>query len=216
MQMNKTKKLAIMAMLAAMAYISVFFFRIPAVAFLKYEPKDIIITLGGFILGPLSSVSISLIVSTVEMVSISDTGWIGLLMNFISTVAFAGTASFIYSKRKSFFSAIIGLLAGCIAMTTLMLVWNYLITPLYLGVPRETVSGMLLPIFLPFNLVKSGIDSTLTMMIYLPLSDALRHSRLFSDIGSEKIKINKKSNLIFVYSILVIILGTCVSYILLK
>ena len=38
-----------------------------------------------------------------------------------------------------------------------MLLWNYLITPIYMGMDREEiVVPMLIPVFLPFNLVKAA------------------------------------------------------------
>lgn len=46
---NKTKKITTTAMLCAMAYIMAMIGRVPVVLFLKYDPKDIIITLGGLI-----------------------------------------------------------------------------------------------------------------------------------------------------------------------
>lgn len=50
---ERTKKLTTLAMLCALAYIAVAVFRIPVVLFLKYDPKDVIIAIGGFIYGPL-------------------------------------------------------------------------------------------------------------------------------------------------------------------
>ena len=42
------KEMVLIAMLAAIAYVIVACIRIPVVLFLKYEPKDVIITIGGF------------------------------------------------------------------------------------------------------------------------------------------------------------------------
>ena len=74
MKRNSIKKMVSLAMFAAIAYVIVSVIRIPVVLFLKYEPKDVIITVGGFIFGPMASFIISLVVSLLEMVSISDTG----------------------------------------------------------------------------------------------------------------------------------------------
>ena len=49
---TNVKTLAVMAMLCAIAYVLLVVARVP-VAFLTYEPKDAIITIGGFMLGPL-------------------------------------------------------------------------------------------------------------------------------------------------------------------
>ena len=119
-------------MLCAVAYVMVVIGRIPVVLFLKYDPKDIIITLGGLIWGPLTSCIVSVIVSLIEMVTISENGILRCIMNVISTCSFACTASFIYRKRHTLSGAVIGLSAGSIAMVLVMLLWNYLITPFYI------------------------------------------------------------------------------------
>ncbi|MGN1344084.1 MAG: ECF transporter S component, partial [Traorella sp.] len=88
---TKTKKLTMIAMLVAAAFVAVSLFRIPIVLFLKYEPKDVIITIGGFLFGPLTAFLVSLFVSIIEMFTISDTGIIGAIMNLLSSCAFACT-----------------------------------------------------------------------------------------------------------------------------
>ena len=175
---DSIRKMVLIAMLAAIAYIIVAYIRIPVILFLKYEPKDVVITIGGFLLGPMASFIISLVVSLVEMVTVSDTGPIGCLMNLISTCSFACTASLIYKRRHNLKGAILGLLAGSVTMIAVMLLWNWLITPLYMGTPRETVEEMLLPMFLPFNTLKAGLNSALVLCLYKPLTSALRRTRL--------------------------------------
>lgn len=82
---NNTKKITTTAMLSAIAYVIVVVGLIPVVLFLKYDPKDIIITLGGLIWGPMTSLIVSVIVSLIEMVTISENGVLGCIMNIIST-----------------------------------------------------------------------------------------------------------------------------------
>lgn len=109
---SKTQKLTTVAMLCAIAYVVMVVGRIPVVLFLKYDPKDVIITLGGLIWGPLTSFSVSVIVSVIEMLTVSETGILGCIMNIISTCSFACTASFIYRKKHTLLGATMGLLAG--------------------------------------------------------------------------------------------------------
>lgn len=172
------KKLVLLAMLAAVSYMIVAMIRIPAVAFLNYEPKDVVITIGGFLLGPWASFVVSFVVSALEMVTISSTGPIGGLMNLLSTCAFACTAAFVYKKRRTMFGAICGLALGTVTMIGVMLLWNWLITPLYMGVSRKMVEGMLLTVFLPFNALKACLNSALVLMLYKPLVSALRRTGL--------------------------------------
>ena len=182
--------MAAVAMFAALSFVSVLIAKvIPNVAgFLSYEPKDAVIVIAGLLYGPLTSVLISVIVSLIEMLTISSTGPYGFLMNVISTCAFAVPAAWYYQKHKTQKDAVIGLCFGVITMVVAMLLWNYIITPFYMGVSRETVAGMLMSVFLPFNLVKGGINAGLTLLLYKPVVGALRKAGLAqpSSTGSDK------------------------------
>jgi riboflavin transporter FmnP len=180
------KRLVLLGVFAALAFGAVALIRIPAVAFLKYEPKDVIIVIAGFILGPLATVIISLLVAIIEMFTISETGIIGCVMNLLSSVCYACTASAIYKQRRTLSGAVGGLALGSLAMVAVMLLWNWLITPLYMGVTREAVEGMLLPMFLPFNGVKALLNSALVLCLYKPLITALRKTRLIAAPSSQK------------------------------
>ena len=185
-----TRYMAAVAMFAALSFVSVLIAKvIPNVAgFLSYEPKDAVIVIAGLLYGPLTSVLISVIVSLIEMLTISSTGPYGFLMNVISTCAFAVPAAWYYQKHKTQKDAVIGLCFGVITMMVAMLLWNYIITPFYMGVSRETVAGMLMSVFLPFNLVKGGINAGLTLLLYKPVVGALRKAGLAqpSSTGSDK------------------------------
>ena len=174
MKHNSVKKMVSLAMLAAIAYLIVSLVRIPVVLFLKYEPKDVIITIGGFLFGPMASFIVSAVVSLLEMVTISETGFIGCIMNLLSTCTFACTAALVYKKWHTHKGAIAGLALGSVLMVGAMLLWNWLVTPWYMGADRATVEGLLLPAFLPFNLLKAGLNSALTLSLYKPLVTALR------------------------------------------
>lgn len=184
MKHEQIKKLCIMAMLCAIAYVVMAVVKIPVVLFLKYEPKDAIITFGGFLYGPLAALLISAIVSFIEMLTVSDTGWIGFVMNVLSTVSFACTASLIYRKKHTLTGAIIGLACGVVAMVAVMIGWNYLLTPLYMGTPRADIAAMLLPVFLPFNLLKGVLNAAIILLLYRPLVQGLRSAKLFPESSS--------------------------------
>ena len=185
-----TRYMAAVAMFAALSFVSVLIAKvIPNVAgFLSYEPKDAVIVIAGLLYGPLTSVLISVIVSLIEMLTISSTGPYGFLMNVISTCAFAVPAAWYYQKHKTQKDAVIGLCFGVITMVVAMLLWNYILTPFYMGVSRETVAGRLMSVFLPFNLVKGGINAGLTLLLYKPVVGVLRKAGLAqpSSTGSDK------------------------------
>lgn len=212
---TKTRKMTTIAMICAVAYAIMAVCRIavvPSAPFLNYDPADIVITIGGFIYGPLAAFAASLIVATIEMFTVSDSGIIGMIMNVISTCGFACTASLIYKKKKSILTAVIGLFVGVFVMTGLMLLWNYLITPIYMGQSRELVASMLVPIFLPFNLIKGGLNSAATFLLYKPLVTALRRAKLLEI--SEENKVTKKGMKIGFTLVSLLVLITCILIIL--
>lgn len=173
---SNAKKITIIGMLCAVTYAVMAVGRIPVVLFLKYDPSDVVVTLGGLIWGPMTSCTVSVLVAVVEMVTVSDTGILGCIMNIVQTVSFAGTASWIYRKRRTLSGAVTSLSAGCAVMVLVMMLWNYLITPIYMGYPREAVADLLLPVFLPFNLLKGGLNAALTFLLYKPVVTALRRT----------------------------------------
>lgn len=176
-------------MLCAMAFVCVVCIHISidsAAPFLTYDPKDAIIAIGGFIFGPACVVMMALVVSFAEMLFISSTGLIGMVMNILSTVCFAATASFVYTKKRTLPMAIAALVLGVIFQCSVMLLWNYFITPFYMGIPRSAIAQMLLPTFLPFNLIKSTANSVITMLIYKPAVNALRKASLVPHSDTSK------------------------------
>ena len=183
---RSTRRLTLTAMLAAMAYVAMLVTRpLPSIAgFLSYDLKDVVIAIAGFQMGVVPALIITLVVSLIEMVTVSSTGPIGLLMNVLSTGAFVLPAAILYQRNRKLKSAAVGLALGVLLMTAVMLAWNYIITPLYMNVPRAVVAGMLLPTFLPFNLVKGGLNAGITMLIYKPVTDALRRAGLLAPSAS--------------------------------
>lgn len=208
---SKTRKLTTIGMLCALAYVVTAVGRVPIVLFLKYDPKDVIIAIGGLIFGPLTSASVALIVSFVEMFTVSENGILGFLMNVISSCSFACTAAFIYKKKHKLSGAVAGLLCGCGCMVTVMLLWNYLIAPIYMGYPREAVAELLLPAFLPFNLIKGGLNAAITMLLYKPVVTALRRSHLLESQSASVAKPDKNIGIVLVS---LLIIATCVLLIL--
>lgn len=179
--MNKTKRMTTTALLCALSYIAMFISRFlpplfAAFPFLKYDPKDAIIVVGGFLYGPAAAFIISLVVSIIEMISVSGTHIIGCIMNIASTCAFACTASIVYARYRSLRGGLTGLILGTVCAVATMMILNYGLTPLYTGMSREAVASLLIPAILPFNIIKCVLNSALVMLIYKPIVRVLRRS----------------------------------------
>lgn len=174
------KSLTSLAMLTALAYIVMIMSKaLPQVSdFLQLDLKDTVICIGGFLFGPMAAAISSIVVAAIEMFTYSDTGVIGCIMNMISTCAFCCTASFLYKKLHTQKGAVISLACGVVVLTVVMLLWNYLITPLYMKIDRDVVASMLPTVFLPFNLVKGGLNMAITLLLHKPVVTALRKAHL--------------------------------------
>ena len=183
-----------LAMLTAVAFVVMLLSKmLPSVnGFLDFDFKDVVICISGFIYGPLAAALVSIVVALIEMFTISHTGPIGLLMNILATCSFCCTATFVYKKHHTMRGAVLGLSLGTVVLVAVMLLWNYLVTPIYQGVPRDVVAAMLPTVFLPFNLVKGGMNMAATLLLYKPIVTALRKAGLVapSSSGGQGKKLN--------------------------
>ena len=181
-----TKTITTLAMLSGIAYVVMLVSKLlPSVnGFLDFDFKDVVICIGGFTFGPVAAAVMAIVVAFVEMITISTTGLIGFVMNVLATRGFCCTATFIYKKRHTMVGAVLGLGLGVVVLTVVMLLWNYFLTPIYQGLPREAVADMLVPIFLPFNLAKGGMNMAATLLLYKPVVTALRKAGLVASSQS--------------------------------
>lgn len=170
---ERTVKLAKLSMLAAISLVLVLLIRIPfpLMPMLEYDLADVPILIGGFAFGPLAGLALTFVVSFIQAFFLGGNGIFGFFMHFVATGAFVLSAATIYKKNKTRKYAAIGLVCGTILMTASMLLWNLLITPLFLeGVTMQDVMAILLTVFLPFNLLKAGLNAVITFATYKVIS----------------------------------------------
>ena len=206
------KKISVTAVLCALAYLCMFVFRFK-VSFLTFDFKDAILSVIAFLYGPLYGVVSALVVALTELITVSDTGLYGFIMNFLSSAAFAGVCGIFYKYKRTLFGAIIGALCGMFTMTAVMLIANIFITPLYMKVPQSVVIGMIPSLLLPFNLLKGAFNAAITMIIYKPITSALKKTGLMSGRGGTH---KGKFALLSVVSVIVIVIATVIILYLLK
>jgi len=167
--------------MAAMACLLMLVVRVPVMPlapFLTYDPKDVIVVIGGFMFGPWAAVTIAVISAFVEMF-FSETWLWGFVMNVTSSLAFAVPAALIYKFRRTLGGAIAGLAVGVAVVVPVMLAMNVLVVPLFMPfVERADVIGMLAGVFLPFNAIKYGLNAAFALVVYKPIIRALRAAGL--------------------------------------
>ena len=202
---NRIFRISAIAIFIAIAYISSLLFPIK-VQFLTLDIKDAFITIGALYFGPLAGIIVSAAVSLLEFLWGSSTGVYGLIMNFLGSAAFSAVAALIYTRRKSLVNAVFSLICACVTMVVVMLAANLVITPLFMasrGMTVQAVEKMILPLLLPFNAIKSILNAALVLLLYKPISIALKKARL----GNGEItgnRMNKNSIIVAVIAIVLI------------
>ena len=179
-------------LLGAMAVI-LYYIEIPVVAFYKLDVSTLPAILAGFAMGPMQGMAVIVIKNLVHMLGTS-TACVGELADILMSGAFVVTASLFYRRRKTRRGALEAMLLGIAAMTVAGVLVNYFILiPAYqtlMNLPLEAIIGMgqaavpavdsalklVLLITAPFNVLKGGVLSALTYLLYKRVSPLL-HSR---------------------------------------
>ncbi len=165
----KLKKIVALGIFAAISIVGIMLIRFsvfPQVEFLEYDPADIPIFISTFAFGTVPGLLLTVVVSVIQGFTVSaQSGIIGIVMHIVATGSFVICAGIIYNKKKTRVRGYAALLFGTLVMTGVMVIWNLVMTPIHMGVPRAVVVG-LLPYIIAFNLFKAGLNSILTAVLY--------------------------------------------------
>ncbi|MDO5708571.1 MAG: ECF transporter S component [Coriobacteriales bacterium] len=169
-----TKRIAVTALFCAVAAICTLFIEfpiLPGVTFLKYDPSAIPALIAGFAFGPGTGAVVSILPYLVHLAT--ESGLYGTFMAIVATITLVVPASIVYQRNTTMRGAITGLVVGAVVCLVCCILANIVVTPLYMGAPRETVIGMIVPVLLPFNVLKIAINCTITALVYKPISKAI-------------------------------------------
>lgn len=176
-----TKRLTRLAMLCAASIVLVWaihFPLFPQAPFLEYDPADVPVLIASFLYGPWWGLGVTVVVSVIQGVTVSQaSGFIGIVMHILATGAFSIAAGLIYRRWHSIRGALAALVAGSCVMAAVMAGCNLVFTPLFMGQPLQSVVAMLVPVIIPFNLAKAGINSAAVFIVYKPISRLFEGSR---------------------------------------
>lgn len=168
-----TKQMVTMALMCAIGVILSFveFPLLPGVTWLKFDASNMPAMVVGFGFGPGAGVAVGIVIAIIHGLLMAD--FTGALMNILTVTCFVLPAAIMYSKKRTYPIAIAGLVLSIIAATIGAIVGNLIVTPMWLGVPLDAVIAMIIPILIPFNLVKGLINVVLTLIIYKSISNLI-------------------------------------------
>ncbi len=168
-QHQKILRITQMGVLAAVSIVLVLLIRIPifpSAAYLEYDMADVPILLGAFLLGPAAGLEILFVASAIQAFFLGGNGIIGLIMHFCASGVLILVAALVYRRGENNKSMILGLVLGSLAMTLCMIPLNLIFTVHFFGVPHDVVVAGLIPVTIPFNLIKAGLNSLLLFLVY--------------------------------------------------
>ena len=192
--------IAVTGMLSAIAFILMFLdFSVPFMpSFIKLDISELPALIGSFAMGPVCGVLVCLIKNLIHL-TMSSTGGVGELSNFVLGVAFVLPAGLIYRCKKSKKGAVIGALVGALLMAVFSVVSNYYVVyPFYYNfMPEEAIIGAynailqvvskdaqitgILPCLIgfnmPFTFFKGVISVVITLFTYKHISPLLKGDR---------------------------------------
>lgn len=168
-----TRQLVVMALMCAISVLLSFveFAIFPAAAWLKYDASFVPAMICGFAYGAGPGMAVGLI-SVVLHALMSGNFW-GAVMNALVVCGYVIPAALVYKLMRTWKGAIIGLVLSFVAAIALAIVGNLLVTPIYAGMPMEAVADMIVPILLPFNIMKAALNSVITLAIYKAISNLI-------------------------------------------
>ncbi len=187
----ETGKMTKIAMLSAVAYGLMFLeLAIPIFpGFLKLDISDVPAVIAGFAMGPMAAVTVELIKNLLHA-TMTTTGGVGELANFVIGVAMVAPASWIYMRNKTKKGALIGMVVGTLSMAIVGALANLLVLlPFYAQfMPLEEIVAwsaqannaivdiktLVLFGITPFNIFKGVVVFGVTYPIYKRLSGILR------------------------------------------
>lgn len=168
-----TKQMVIMALMCAIGALLSFveFPLLPGVTWLKFDASNMPAMVVGFGFGPGAGVAVGIVIAIIHGLLMAD--FTGALMNILCVTCFVLPVALMYHKKRTYPVAIAGLVLSIIAATLAAIVGNLILTPMWLGVPLDAVIAMIIPILIPFNLLKGLINAVLTLIIYKSISNLI-------------------------------------------
>ena len=176
-----TKNIAGMAVFSAVSFV-IYLLEIPIFAstpasFLQLDFSNVLVMLGGFMYGPIPALIVCLVKEALHL-TVTTTGGVGELANFIITTCYVLLPSIVYKKRKGFKTVVLVLIIACVIQSLVSLLVNKFINfPFFMGgapfVPNEISEQAFLELWgyvLAFNAIKSVAVSIVTIVLYKRIS----------------------------------------------
>ena len=161
-------------------------------SFIKFDFSELPALIAAFSMGPVSGISVCLIKNLINL-TMTTTGGVGELSNFLLGVCLVLPAGLVYKYHKTRLAAFLSALMGSFIMAVVSLPLNYYLTyPMYSKMlPIEAIVGMYEEIFsgvnglfscllifnVPYTFFKGMVITVITFLIYKYLSPIIKGNK---------------------------------------
>ena len=168
-----TKQLVTMALMCAIATLFMFVQipLLPAAPFLTYDPSFVPAMVVGFAYGAGPGAAVGALAIVIHALITGD--WVGALMNLVAALLFILPAAILYKKMHTYKGAIIGLILGVVLATLGSIVANLTIGVWFWYGSADVILPLMIPAVIPFNLLKTILNSVLTLVVYKAVSNLI-------------------------------------------
>lgn len=174
------------ALFSALAFVVMFWeFPIGAVfpTFLQVDLSDVVVFIGGIVLGPAAVVMMEFIKNLLHLLVKGGTAGIGEIANFIVGIALILPPVYFIRKKDTIKSSVIGFSAGIILMILVASVSNYFVfLPLYKSVLSfdityifPTKMASIIYGFAPFNAIKGLIIAAIGISLHRSMGPVYKY-----------------------------------------
>lgn len=195
MQKRNVKEIALIGVLGGLAGV-LMLFRTPLPfmpPFMDFDLSSLPEMIGGFALGPIPAFFIILVKILVKLILVgTNSMFTGELSNIILSMSYVLPSVWIYQKNKNKKNAKIGMLSGTMIVAIMAVVTNLvIIIPFYVhlyGMTMDQIIAMCSSVnpyvtntlmmallgIIPFNAIKFGTVSIVTLLLYKKISPLLK------------------------------------------
>lgn len=168
-----TRRIAVTALLCALSFILTFVEIpiFPPAPWLTYDPSGIVAFVSALVFGPSTGVVVTILPWVLKTFVTFNV--YGHIMAILANVALVLPAAVIARRMGGVRGLALGSLVGAVISLAACILGNIVITPLYTAVSVADVIAMIVPILLPFNLLKIVINCVVTLLIQKPVSQVV-------------------------------------------
>lgn len=168
-----TRRIAVTALLCALSFVLTFVEVpiFPPAPWLKYDPSGIVGLVAALAFGPATGTAAVVLPWLLKTLFVFDP-W-GHLMAVVANLALVLPTAALARRMQGARGLAAGMAVGAVVSLAACVVGNLVVTPVYAGISTAEVLAMVVPVLLPFNVIKVALNCAGAALVRKPLAGVL-------------------------------------------